>query len=385
VAERPTVIDLGFCSDALTMSVFDTAEQWPDEYKACGAPHQSPVNLSRSFSLPCDRLCELIIDEVAVPSATVTADSASGAIILNFGDVKPTVRFNGEGYTAKQAYFFHPAQHTIEDVRAEAEFIVLFENPKGLYVALSVPVRTAPGDTPSTEFFSAFVPYPSEPDMPTEVVLGNSWEIQNIIPESKGFYTYTGSWVLPECFPDVRWCVFNSAVTIDPSDFAKMSSKGQGGTRPLQPVGDREVFFNEGEDIDNAYQKRDGKVYMRCRRIPVEGEGPPVDPLKKEDLQGANASALSAEQATQISNLSTSASDLSNSIGGIWGVLFIVFALALTYLMFVSKYQREYSLPSFNLLMKIPDFLHHIHVWLWNHTIGFFFPRYSFHSTPAPA
>ena len=340
------------------MSVFDNAENWADEYKACGAPHQSPVNLSRSFALPCDRLCELVIDEVAVPEASVTDDTASGAIVLRFDGVKPTVRLNGEGYTAKEAYLFHPSQHTVEDVRAEAEIVVLFENPKANYIAVSVPVRTAPGDTPSTQFFNAFVPYPSEPDVPTTVVLGASWEIQNIIPESKGFYVYDGSWVLPECFPEVTWCVFNSAVTIDPSDYAKMASKGKGGSRPLQPIGDRQVFFNDGEDIDSAYSKRDGKVYMRCRRVPREGEGPPTDSVKKSDLAEQTANAANMAQSTAVSNLQTQLYDSYASTGGLWGVLFICIMLYLTYLLFFNEKGKAIAVSLFGFMVWIPNKIH---------------------------
>jgi hypothetical protein len=90
-------------------------------------------------------------------------------------------------------------------------------------------VRTSPGDTPSNQFFNAFVPYPSDLDEPVKVTLGNSWQIQNLIPESKGYFIYEGTTPWPECDPNVTWIVFNTAVSIDPSDFAKMRSKGKGG------------------------------------------------------------------------------------------------------------------------------------------------------------
>lgn len=284
------------------MSVFGSATSWADTYKACGAPHQSPVNLSRSFALPCDRLCELVIDKVAVPRATAVIEEESG-LKLQFTDVKPTVKFNGEGYTCKEAHLFHPAQHTVEDVRAEAEFVALFENPKGYTLAMSVPVRTAPGETPSTSFFNSFVPYPSIPEEPTQVALGDSWMLQDIVPEAKGFYVYEGTWVLPPCTAQVTWIVFANAVTIDPSDFAKLSSRSTAGSRPLQPVGDREVFFNDGEKIDSAFTKKDGKLYMRCRRIPRQGE---QDAVKTSDIGQRAAAAESQRQSIAMSNTLTS-------------------------------------------------------------------------------
>lgn len=337
------------------MSIFASAETWAESSKGCGAPHQSPVNLSRSFALPCDRLCELQIDKVAVPQATAVIKSETG-MMLEFGDVKPTAKFNGEGYTCKNAYLFHPAQHTIEDVRAEAEFVAVFENPKGYTLAVSVPVRTAPGETPSTSFFNSFVGYPSQAEEPTQVNLGTQWMLQDIIPESKGFYVYEGSWVTPPCTAEVTWCVFNTAVTMDPSDFAKLSSRATGGNRPLQPVGDREVFFNDGEKIESAFQKKDGKMYMRCRRIPREGETP-RDAVKTSDLENKVSDITSKTQAVAISNLQTNIGDLYASVGGVWGMLMVVSLLLITYTLFGEK-GETLSRSLFGFLMYIPAAIH---------------------------
>jgi carbonic anhydrase len=319
------------------MSIFDKADTWADTDKGCGAPHQSPVNLSRSFALPCDRLCELVIDKVSVPQATATIKSETG-MHLEFGEVKPTAKFNGEGYTCKEAFLLHPAQHTVEDIRAEAEFIALFENPKGYQLAVSVPVRTSPGETPSTAFFSAFVPYPSVPDEPTTVVLGSAWELQDVIPESKGFYVYEGAWIMPPCTADVTWCVFGSSITIDPSDYARLASKSPGGSRPLQPVGDREVFFNDGEKIENAYSKKDGKVYMRCKRVTKEGETKESsEDIRRSTLADDAAKAAQDAQTVAVNNLNAQMGDLYSSVGGIWGILMVLVFIYVTYQLFSEK------------------------------------------------
>jgi carbonic anhydrase len=139
------------------MSVFDSASNWPDSYKACGAPNQSPINLTQSTAVPCDRLCELNIDDVVVTDATVLNSSRLGGIFLNFTGVKPTIRFNGKGYTGVNLIITNPSQHTVEDVRAEAECMVIFEHPSEPNIILSFLVRTSPGDTPSNQFFNALI------------------------------------------------------------------------------------------------------------------------------------------------------------------------------------------------------------------------------------
>jgi carbonic anhydrase len=339
------------------MSLFASSDTWPEAHKACGAPHQSPVNLSRSFALACDRLCELSIDKVAVPQGTAVLDSEHG-LKLTFSDVKPTLKFNGEGYTCKEAYLFTPAQHTLENVRAEAEFVALFENPKGYTLAVSVPVRTAPGDTPSTGFFNRFVPYPSVPDEPIQVNLGTDWMLQDIVPEAKGYYVYEGAWVLPPCTAEVTWVVFANSVTIDPSDYAKLASRGISGNRPLQPVGDREVFFNDGETIESSYQKKDGRVYMRCRRVPKKGESTTDSGVRKSDvsMRADEAAAQAREMVT--SNLGVRIGDTWASIGGVWGVLMILTLAYLTYNLFFSEKGGLLARSLFGFLMYIPSTVH---------------------------
>jgi hypothetical protein len=137
-----------------------------------------------------------------------------------------------------------------------------------------------------------------------------------------------------------------------------MASKGKGGSRPLQPVGDRQVFFNDGEDIDSAYSKRDGKVYMRCRRVPREGEGPPEDSVKKSDLAEQTANAANAAQSTAVSNLQTQLYDSYASTGGLWGVLFICIMLYLTYLLFFNEKGKTISVSLFRFMVWIPNKIH---------------------------
>lgn len=347
------------------MSLFASSASWAEQYKACGAPRQSPVNLSRSFAKPCDRLCELGIDKVAIPTATATIKSNLG-MHLQFGDVKPTAKFNGEGYTCKEAYLFHPAQHTVEDVRAEAEFIALFENPKGFILAVSVPVRTAPGDTPSSAFFNRFVPYPSMEDEPTQVTLGQDWLLQDIVPEGKGYYVYEGSWVTPPCTSEVTWCVFSQSVTIDPSDFAKLASKSPGGNRGLQELGGRDVYYNDGEKVDSTFGKKDGKVYMRCRRVKPEGELPPTDTLKKSDAMFKASEAAEKAQAVAVSNLQMGVLSLWIQMGGFWGLLMMSAYAGLAYFFFFNTGGKDFVKNVFDVvIMAIANVLHSLSLWFW--------------------
>ncbi|NBR61698.1 MAG: hypothetical protein EBT86_08630 [Actinobacteria bacterium] len=197
-------------------SVFDNVTDWPDVYKACGAPHQSPVNLSRTFALPCDRLCEWKVDEVSIQEAQVSNDvGKSGALMLSaFSTGTPTAKFNGEGYTCQSIYLYSSGQHSVENIFGEAELVAYFTNPKGFIICMSVMVRSVPGDTPSSRFFSTFVPYI---DADQRINLGNNWMLTDVIPETPSFYVYEGTTIWPNCTPDVTWIVYSNSVSMDPS------------------------------------------------------------------------------------------------------------------------------------------------------------------------
>lgn len=341
------------------MSAFKDASSWPDKYKACGAPHQSPVNLSRSFALPCDRLCELEIDKVSVKEASVTTKGGVLKLGWEAGGARPSAKFNGEGYSAMAAYMFNPGQHTIENVRAEAEFIVEFTNPKGYTLALSIPVRSAAGSTPSTDFFNKFVRYAStDENSETRVPLGDDWKLQDAFPSNTGYYVYEGSWIMPYCQPDVTWVVFANAVTIDPSDFAHLARTVPPGNRPLQEVADRQVFYNDGEKIESGIPN-DGKVYMKCRRVPREGEISSSDAkaaIRQGQLIQKEQELTDKNRAQAMSNMETKMKDAYASLGGIWGVLSVLTFAGIAFYLFSSS-GESVSRALFSVIMMVPAFV----------------------------
>lgn len=87
------------------------------------------INLSRSFARPCDILCDLTVDDVAIASLTVMV--WGDVLVVNFDGQKPSLKFNGEGYTVENLALKVPSWHTIEDIRADAEVVAIATRPGG--------------------------------------------------------------------------------------------------------------------------------------------------------------------------------------------------------------------------------------------------------------
>jgi carbonic anhydrase len=241
------------------MSIYASSGSW-----TCPSTNQSPINLSQSSAKPCDLLCELVMDQVQVPQANVMI-SDEGLILQNTSGLG-TCKYNGEGFTCDMVLVNHPSHHTIENIQADAEVIAVFTNPAGKYLCVSSLVRVNSSQSTSTQFFNKFVGFANPTEQYTAVNLGDEWGLNMMIPSNGAYYVYDGSMVVPNC-QAAKWIVFKSMINIDSNDFALLVKNVSPGSRPIQALGDREVFFNDTEQVPGSPTPHDNKTYMRCRRL----------------------------------------------------------------------------------------------------------------------
>lgn len=242
------------------MSLYSSSTSWGGN---CSGANQSPINLSQAAAKPCDLLCELTFDDVYIPQATVSI-SNEGMVLQNTAGLG-SCKFNGEGYTCQALLVNHPSHHTIENIQADAEVIAMFTNPTGSNLCISTLVRVNPHQTSASSFFNAFIPYGNPSVASTPVNLGENWGLFQMVPPAGSYYVYDGSLVTPGCDP-VKWVVFKSMINIDSNDFALLVKNVNPGSRPIQGLGDREIFYNDVEQLPGGPMPHDNKTYMKCRR-----------------------------------------------------------------------------------------------------------------------
>jgi len=257
------------------MSVYASNSSWGDK---CTGGEQSPINLSQSSSKPCDLMCELTFDDAYISQANVIV-SDEGLILQNQSGLG-SCKFAGESYSCNSLLVTHPSHHTIENIQADAEVIAIFNSPTAGWLCVSSLIRVNPSQTSSIHFFNAFVPY-ANPSVPyTSVSLGEQWGLFMMVPPAGSYYVYDGSLVVPPCL-QTKWVVFKSMINIDSNDFALLVKNVQAGSRPIQQLGNREVFFNDIEQLPGGPMPHDGKTYMRCKR---SGKKPDVKDVKAAPL-----------------------------------------------------------------------------------------------------
>jgi len=259
------------------MSVYNSSTAWDG---ACSGANQSPINLSQSLAKPCDLLCDLAFDDGNVADAYVTISDEG--MILHSKSGLGTCRFNGEGYTCNNLMLTHPSHHTVENIQADAEVVAMFTNPTGQMLCVSSLVRVNPSQSDSAKFFNAFVGYANPSTRFTAVSLGEGWGLGMMVPPHGAYFVYDGSMVVPPC-QSVKWVVFKSMIHMDANNFALLAKNVSPGSRAVQPLGDRDVFFNDAEQLSGGPMPHDNKTYMRCRRA---GKKSDVKPVVRADVGG---------------------------------------------------------------------------------------------------
>lgn len=254
------------------MSIYGSSSSWGDQ---CGTSNQSPVNLSQSTTKPCDLLCDLVFDDAYISQANVIVSDEG--LILQSQTGLGSCKYNGDSYNCQTLLVTHPSHHTIENIQADGEVIAIFNSPTGGLLCVSSLFRVNPTQTPSSHFFNAFVPY-ANPSAPfTSISLGEQWGLFMMVPPVGSYFVYDGSLVVPPC-QSTKWVVFKSMINIDSNDFALLVKNVIPGSRPLQAVGDRTVYFNDTEQLSGGPMPRDGKTYMRCKRSGKKNEVKQIQP-----------------------------------------------------------------------------------------------------------
>ena len=210
------------------------------------------------------------MDDAMISQANVMI-SDEGLILQNTAGLG-SCKYNGEGYTSNLLLINHPSHHTIENIQADGEVIVVFTNPTGKYLCVSSLFRVNPAETASTHFFNSFIPYADATQQYVPVNLGENWNLSMMVPPNGAHYVYDGSMVVPPCQP-TKWVVFKSMINMDANTFALLVRTVSPGSRPIQATGTREVFFNDIEHLAGTPMAHGDKKFMRCKKVGSSGGG----------------------------------------------------------------------------------------------------------------
>jgi len=200
-------------------------------YSTCSlGKTQSPINITGA--VPAD-LPKLEQDYVSAPLAII---DNGHSVQINY-PVGSQLVVDGHAYTLKQFHFHHPSEEHIDGKAYPLVAHLVHADADGHLAVVAVLFDLG---APNPLIDTLWKNIPSEkgkaqslPDVKIDVA--------DLLPASRGYYTFAGSLTTPPCSEGVAWYVLKAHSTISKEQLAAFAKLYPLNARPIQPTDGREI------------------------------------------------------------------------------------------------------------------------------------------------
>lgn len=182
-------------------------DHWAEFEKGdCGGKFQSPIDI---LEVQPDSTLQPL--DIHYNSGTKIHNVVNNghSIQYNFaaGDY---ITLNGEKYELKQFHFHELSEHTIKGVHFPMVIHLVHVSKEGKYAVIAVmAVEDAANSQPFT-FLDSYLPLAVEETKSVNA----TFNMNDVIPQQKQYYAYTGSLTTPPCTEGVQWFIFKEPLKV---------------------------------------------------------------------------------------------------------------------------------------------------------------------------
>ena len=238
---------LGFAAILTTSLTDDTdwgysgergPEHWGElspEFALCSEGNaQSPIDIRIASKLD-------LVDIVFGYGQTANNIFNNGHTIQVNVDEGSHIVYNEITYKLLQFHFHSPSEHTINGKSAamEIHFVHADANSGALAV---VGILLAAGDAENGAYAPIFDNMPSEVGEPA--ALGESIDLEALLPEERRYFTYQGSLTTPPCSEIVRWLLLDTPLFLSKAQIDAFVDLYDYNARPTLPLGKRDLLLD---------------------------------------------------------------------------------------------------------------------------------------------
>jgi carbonic anhydrase len=162
---------------------------------------------------------------------TIQVNYAPGSFIT-IGDKK---------YQLTQFHFHHPSEERINGKGFEMVAHLVHATPDGALAVVAV-LLDAGAANPVIARLWQHLPAHEGPEQKLDDV---QIDVTGLLPQDRGYYTFTGSLTTPPCTEDVTWFVLKTPEAISKSQADAFGKIYRRDARPLQPLNGREVLASK--------------------------------------------------------------------------------------------------------------------------------------------
>lgn len=212
-------------------------EHWGDldeAFKTCqSGTSQSPVNIDTQ-SVHDEQLAALDVQYADGPSTLLNNGHTLQAEISSY--TTDSIHLINDVYTLKQFHFHAPSENTIDGKQYAMEMHLVHEDRTGKIAVVAVLFDIG---EPNDALENLWQSIPADGD---NMPLFSPININELLPEDKNYWHYSGSLTTPPCSESVSWFVMKSPLTLSQEQLSRFRAAIQyNNNRPVQPLNGREV------------------------------------------------------------------------------------------------------------------------------------------------
>lgn len=245
--------------------------------------------------------------------------------VVNYSTNTRGTKCNTQGgdYILNQMRIYHPSVHTYNNERANAELIIEHKNIMGGNdLLICIPISTSSGILPQASMqLRQLIDYMSRVgNAPGQGgnIPGLNLNLNNFIPDNKGFFTYSASLPYTPCTNCVIFIVYDLnevAINIQPDTLKKLKSIIQPKKFPIRPFNSGlGLAYNSAGATRNSGSLGD-EIWIDCQPTGSDGQ---ILLNEKKDSNSAS-----------VPNSSDVVNDVTNFFKSKWGNILIGILLVL--------------------------------------------------------
>lgn len=159
-------------------------------------------------------------------------------IQVNVGEGS-TITVTGHTYQLVQFHFHRPSEERINGKAFDMVIHLVHRDEAGKYAVVAVLLERG-NENPLIQTLWNNMPLEVNQDVAPSVAI----DLNALLPENRGYYTYMGSLTTPPCSEDVLWMVFKQAMPVSADQVAIFSRLYKNNARPIQPLNNRLIKEN---------------------------------------------------------------------------------------------------------------------------------------------
>ncbi len=207
------------------------------EYAACNGKEQSPIDIrdTKKGNLPSLRFDyrsgPLAIDNSGVTIRVNYPPGRSGDFLI-VGDTR---------YQLVQFHFHRPSEEYIGGKQYPMVLHLVHKSSDGTIAVVAVMVQPGKANATVQQLWDHMPMTPG----PDQQIPGVEVNPGTLVPQTAGYYTYTGSLTAPPCTEGVTWIVLKTPIEISPAQIEAFAKLFPHDVRPPQPLNGRVVHESE--------------------------------------------------------------------------------------------------------------------------------------------